>query len=171
MEINELIENNMKLVNFVIYNKLKYKPQRLEYDDLYQEGYIWLIKSAHSFDSTKGNKFSTYATNNIYLGLRGFIDRQFDKKYSFQGSSLENEVSQGNSYELVTWKDLIEDHELVYDIVVIEDAIKTSKVKNIEYILNLKINGYTLNDIGKKLNLTSTGVNSRIKKFKLELNI
>ena len=43
-----------------------------EYDDLYQEGCIWLCKAAVSFDETRNIKFSTYAERIVINGLRTY---------------------------------------------------------------------------------------------------
>ena len=166
----ELIKNNMNLVRFVIKNKMKYIPNQLDIQDLYQEGYVLLIKAAYKYDEGSGNKFSTYAVNSIYLGLRAFIDRYFEKRYNFQGYSLENEVYKGESdYEIRTWKDLLEDNDCGFYEVLLEDAIKKSKIKDIEGIINLKISGFTNKDIGEKFNLSSKTISNRLKSFEVEI--
>lgn len=43
-----------------------------EYDDLYQEGCIWLCKAAVGFDETRNVKFSTYAERIVINGLRTY---------------------------------------------------------------------------------------------------
>ena len=43
-----------------------------EYDDLYQEGCIWLCKAAISFDETRNIKFATYAEKVVTNGLRTY---------------------------------------------------------------------------------------------------
>lgn len=164
----EMIKNNMELVNFVIVNKLKYKPYRLEYDDLYQEGYLLLTKAAINYNKDLGIKFSTYATNKIYFGLRGFIDRYYDKRYSFQGFSLENDVSKDSSFELRTWKDLLEDKECKLDEVLFIDIIKRSNINDIEKIINLKINGYSNSEIKEVLKVSIHTIYSRLNRFKRE---
>ena len=55
-----LVENNYGLVK-----KLAYEFSRksnLEYDDLYQEGVIGLMRASELYDASNGTAFSTYAT-------------------------------------------------------------------------------------------------------------
>ena len=42
------------------------------YDDLYQEGCIWLCKAAATFQKEKGVKFETYAYKVVSNGLRTY---------------------------------------------------------------------------------------------------
>lgn len=42
------------------------------YDDLYQEGCLWLCKAAATFEADKGVKFETYAYKVIVNGLRTY---------------------------------------------------------------------------------------------------
>ncbi len=57
-EINELIENNMKLVGFVA---KRFPTDLVSIEDLIGVGYIGLIKAAKTFDKEKGYKFATFA--------------------------------------------------------------------------------------------------------------
>lgn len=171
MDVQQLIKENMKLVSFVIKNKRLYIPNRLDIQDLYQEGYVLLIKAANSYKENTGNEFSTYAINTIYLGLRAFVDRYFEKRYSFQGDSLDCEIYKNNSEkdDKKTWKDLLEDEDPGFEQIILEDAIKKSKIKDIEKIINFKIQGYEIKEIQKELGLSRPTVDKRLKGFKQEL--
>lgn len=171
---NCLAENNMKLVNFVINNKNLYIPDYIKIDmaDLYQEGYVLLVKCAKNYDCKSGFKFSTYAVNSIYLGLRAFIDRNLKKKYSFEGYSLENEVYKNNIKNdgNLMWKDLLEIEECGFESIILEDFIKSSKVKDIDKIIGLKIQGYKIKEIQQLIGLSRWILDDRINRFKDEIN-
>jgi RNA polymerase sigma factor (sigma-70 family) len=61
---NELFENNMNLVYGYI-RKHEIHIDSLEYDDLYQEGFLALFKACEKFDPSKGVQFNTFATTCI----------------------------------------------------------------------------------------------------------
>ena len=63
---NQLFNENMKLVPWVLLNKLGIPPTDSFFDDLKQEGYIALMNACSSYDESKSEKFSTFATSAIY---------------------------------------------------------------------------------------------------------
>ena len=58
MSYEELVNNNLKLVHLCCH---KMKNKGIEYDDLYSQGCLGLVKAAKRFDESKGFQFSTYA--------------------------------------------------------------------------------------------------------------
>lgn len=67
---NDLIEDNLRLVHFIVH-KFGKLPKDV-YEEYYQEGCYWLILAAQRFDASKGFTFSTFATNYIYNGIRQY---------------------------------------------------------------------------------------------------
>lgn len=67
---NQIVENNMRLVYYVLnkerYSKLYRLPDDYTEDDRLQEGYMALIKAVDKFDISKGHRFSTYAYSCIW---------------------------------------------------------------------------------------------------------
>ena len=57
--INQLVEANLRLVVSIA---KKYHCKTMSFLDIVQEGNLGLIRAAHKYDYTKGNKFSTLAT-------------------------------------------------------------------------------------------------------------
>ena len=69
-----LVEDNLQVVKLAIHKNIIVNDNLygFEYDDLYQEGCIWLCKAAVSFDKTRNVKFSTYAERVVINGLRTY---------------------------------------------------------------------------------------------------
>lgn len=61
--------------NFVQSLIPKYEQEKVEYDDLVQEGFIGLINAIRNFDYTKGYKFSSYAYVVIKNTIRKYINK------------------------------------------------------------------------------------------------
>jgi DNA-directed RNA polymerase specialized sigma subunit len=77
MDRTALITDNLGLVRKMAHKYVKrVTDNALDYDDLYGEGCVGLIKAAEMFDETKGFKFSTFACNYI----AGFILRSIRRK-------------------------------------------------------------------------------------------
>lgn len=70
LEQRELVENNIGVVWRVIYEHIQVNERvfGLSYDDLVQEGSIWLCKAAATYDG-KTAKFETYAKVVVKNGL------------------------------------------------------------------------------------------------------
>ena len=69
-----LVEENLSVVRHAIHKNIIVNDSLygFEYDDLYQEGCIWLCKAAISFDETRNIKFATYAEKVVTNGLRTY---------------------------------------------------------------------------------------------------
>lgn len=67
---NRLVEDNLRLVHFVV-RKFGDLPKET-YEDYFQEGCIYLTLAAERFDASKGFAFSTFAANYIYNGIRRY---------------------------------------------------------------------------------------------------
>lgn len=65
-----LVENNLSIVHWVIVKHIHVNHTifGLSYEDLYQEGCIWLCKAAATYDTSR-SQFSTYARKVILNGL------------------------------------------------------------------------------------------------------
>ena len=66
----ELIENNLGLVRSIA---LRFKDRGVEYEDLVQIGSMGMLKAIRSFDTDKGNAFSTYAVPLIIGEIKRYI--------------------------------------------------------------------------------------------------
>ncbi|MGG3915988.1 sigma-70 family RNA polymerase sigma factor [Rossellomorea vietnamensis] len=76
--LNELLINNRGLVESIANKYMKYRNNKLDYDDLVAEGYLGLMKAVDRFDSSRGYQFSTYATWWIRQSItRAIIDKGY----------------------------------------------------------------------------------------------
>ena len=69
-----LVEKNLGVVRFAIHKNIIVNDNLFgfEYDDLYQEGCIWLCKAALSYNEARDVKFATYAEKVVSNGLRTY---------------------------------------------------------------------------------------------------
>jgi len=69
-----LVEKNLSVVRFAIHKNIIVNDNLygFEYDDLYQEGCIWLCKAALSYNESRDVKFATYAEKVVTNGLRTY---------------------------------------------------------------------------------------------------
>lgn len=70
---NTLIESNLRLV---LYIAKRYSNSTVPFEDLIQEGNLGLFKAIEKFDTSSGNKFSTYATWWIRQNITRYISNQ-----------------------------------------------------------------------------------------------
>ena len=70
----KLVEENLGVVKLAIHKNIIVNDNiyGFEYDDLFQEGCIWLCKAACSFDESRDIKFATYAEKVVTNGLRTY---------------------------------------------------------------------------------------------------
>ena len=76
-----LVENNLSVVHWVIVNSIHVNPciYGMSYEDLFQEGCIWLCRAAVTYNAAKA-LFSTYAKKVVRNGLISYCRRQCDKE-------------------------------------------------------------------------------------------
>ena len=68
----DMVEANMDVVRWAIHTSIQVNEQcyGFGYDDLFQEGCIWLCKAAVTYDPDGGASFPTYAQKVVENGLR-----------------------------------------------------------------------------------------------------
>lgn len=170
-EINRLVEDNMSLVDFMLYKHFKMfinlYPNLV--DDLKQEGYIGLIKAAEQFDESKG-AFITIATFCIKNTMMRFYQRYVKKHYNNKNITVISADVTVTDDENITLLDAIfsEDYEKDRRIDSIMIRTEYSEVKDINLILNMTAQGYSQEEIAKVIGISQVQVSRRIIKFKQE---
>lgn len=72
---NLIAEKNIQLVTFMAKGFIKYTQNNsnIEFNDIFNEGFLGLLKAIDKFDYTLGFSFSTYATNWIKSYIQNYI--------------------------------------------------------------------------------------------------
>lgn len=92
------------LNNFVEWTLLNFRNIKGEYDDKYQIAWIGATKAIHSFDISKGIKFTTFATRCITNELL-----TYRRKYNRY--ILEKENTDGKKFDQVSFDENVKDKE------------------------------------------------------------
>lgn len=87
---NNFFKRNIRLVYFI--SRYYYKYNKMQFNDIMQDGSLGLIKAINMFDINKGNRFSTYAAywikQNILRSLNCTVD-MIRKPYKVNVKKLE----------------------------------------------------------------------------------
>lgn len=170
-EINKLVEDNVGLVDFMLYKH--FKPFINLYphlvDDLKQEGCIGPIKAAEQFDATKG-AFTTIATFKIKNAMLRFYQRYVKRHYNNKNITIISADVNVTDDEKITLLDsIISEHsEKDYRVDSIMTRTEYSEIKDINLILNMTAQGYSQEEIAKVIGTNQVQVSRRIIKFKQE---
>jgi RNA polymerase sporulation-specific sigma factor len=137
----QLVEENMKLVHFVI---KRYYPWHIQDEDVIQIGMIGLCRAAEQWDAEKG-AFSTYATYKI----RGAINHEFRKcKKQIKTISLDD-MSYGNNEDGCLKDFLVGDQDVDY----VDTKYFMSKLTPLQQqIFDMKLTGLRKSEIARELN-------------------
>ena len=170
-EIEKLVEENISLVDFMLYKHFKtfinLYPNLV--DDLKQEGAIGLMKAAEQFDETKG-AFTTIATFKIKNAMLRFYQRYVKRHYNNQKVTIISSDTNITEDENITLLDsiIIENSEKDYRVNSIMTRTEYSEIKDINLILNMTAQGYSQEEIAKVIGTSQVQVSRRIIKFKQE---
>lgn len=170
-EIKKLVEDNIGLVDFMLYKH--FKPFINLYphlvDDLKQEGSIGLMKAAEKFDETKGS-FTTIATFNIKNAMLRFYQRYVKRHYNNKNITIISADVNVTDDEKITLLDsIISEHsEKDYRVDSIMTRTEYSEIKDINLILNMTAQGYSQEEIAKVIGTNQVQVSRRLNKFKQE---
>lgn len=107
----ELVEQNLTVVKMAIHKSIIVNGNLygFEYDDLYQEGCIWLCKAAHSFDESREIKFATYAEKVVTNGLRTYCRLMCGKqKHHILMPAQSDDEDDGFSAEQLPAEDMLD---------------------------------------------------------------
>lgn len=170
----ELIENNMYVVDCVVKNIMKkYCIPKEEYEDYRQTGFLILCSKVHKYDGRTG--FKTFANKVL---KNGFIDIH-RINHEIKTESLENKLSddEGNKEEFINL--LVSTNNTENKVIakvtadmlrkhinrVKENCTAKTTVRGFE-VLELKMQGYSGQEIAEMFNVPANSVRSWMSKAK-----
>lgn len=169
-----LVLEHKHLINTTInkYIKINTCKAYISYDDIYQMGYIGLLKAIRTFDSTKNIVFSTYAIpvirNTIYSELKQ--DNSIESFDSFDDSEnvyLLNHPSFVINYDAKIDNNIFEFHQKQ---VLKKIAKKYNGVaKKGVFAIQLLTEGYSYKEIAKKFDTTDKNVTAWVSRARTKL--
>lgn len=127
----ELVAQNLAVVHWVICDYIHVNPSicGLEYNDLFQEGCVWLCKAAASYQDNGRAQFPTYAKKVVRNGLLSYCRKLCAKSKKFSrlvigehgelaadGAALEPQVDEFDTHvSLIETLSLLEASKQDYD--------------------------------------------------------
>ena len=122
----KLVLDNMALVTYIAKSKIYLGYD--EFEDLFQEGCYYLCQAALNFNPDLGFKFSTYACNFIWGGLRSYKRNKTAQRHGLKVSrTLQNDM---NHVEMLAVKENL-DLENKSDLEFILESLGISEYKPI----------------------------------------
>ena len=172
-----LVEDNLHVVKLAIHKNIIVNDSLygFEYDDLYQEGCIWLCKAAVSFGETRNVKFSTYAERIVINGLRTYCRLMCGKqKHHIQLPAQKEQDEEVFSLDQIPAEDTLEQLFEEQDIYILLQSMKQQYSGTIRLgieAIEWKVKGFSGAEIAKmygvKPNLVGAWISrasSRLKK-------
>jgi RNA polymerase sporulation-specific sigma factor len=157
MNKTKLIEDNMKLVYFVLH---KYYPNCANDEDMQQIGMVGLCKAANTWDG-ESSKFSTYACACIATEIRMEIRRRCKTVPSV---SLETQIAGSDSeFELSS---ILPSEDVDFDTSIEFEKFNDKLTDDEKFIFAQLTNGINQSEIARKYDVTRDKVNYDVRKIR-----
>lgn len=168
-EQKRFVENNLRLVHYLVNHKCGKSQNDEEYDDMVSIGEIGLIKASKTYDSSKEIKFATYATRCILNEI--FMYFRKSNKYA-NDISLDEPIESNHDGRELTKADIIEDTNANF---VEKDMIKEDFIHLVSITLNClnirekllilyQMGNLTQREMAEKLNISQSYVSRLLSK-------
>lgn len=173
---NTNVEENMKLVRHVVNKHIKLFPKD-DKQDLYQVGYIGLIKASKGFNPDKGFKWSTYASKCILNEILMYKRRENKHKDVLSLDSPTGESDKEDKpttlEEILIDKDNIIEDRITYNIAI--KALNTEyrkkkfsdKTKKILWMYIFQ--DYTQYELAEQFGVSQAFISRKLSSFKNKL--
>lgn len=167
-ERNKLVEENIKLVHYVVG---KYFNKYGDTEEFISEGYIGLIKAANAYNKNSQYSFSTLAHKCIYNEIsRYLIIQNYNcRKANLNTVSIYNKVFKED--DDLTYVDLFKNDEdySVANVSCLLDLIDTFNIKDARFMIIKRAEGYLWKEIGNMLGISGELARCRVSKIKNRL--
>lgn len=173
---NTNVEENMKLVGYIINRHIKLFPKD-DIQDLYQVGYVGLIKANKTFNLNKGVKWATYACKCILNEILMYKRKENKHKDIL---SLDSPTGESDKEDKLTTLEeiLIDKNNIIEDRIAYNIAIKalnteyrkkkfSDKTKKIIWMYIFQ--DYTQDELAKKFGVSQAFISRKINSFKNKL--
>ena len=145
----------------------------LEYDDLYQEGMVGIIKALEDYNENDC-LFYTYASLCAKREMDKLLLYYKRKKHMLLNEAISMEQKISNDSDLLLKDVLASDFDLEKEY---ETYDRCNKIMNLKYeldlldssILELKVNGFSTQEISKLLDITYKAVDYRMRKIRKKI--
>jgi RNA polymerase sporulation-specific sigma factor len=158
MDKSKLITDNINLVYYVLH---KYYPYSIADEDLIQAGMVGLCVAAERYNEELG-KFSVYAVK----GIRNYMNLELKNRKKFANQiSLSTEVKLGEGEDgAITLEDILPGDE---GIDFLDSDTYLSELTEVEKrVVEMRLLGYTRQDIGAELGVSSQTAGNICRKIK-----
>ena len=172
ININETIKENMGLVYKVINEQYYDKRYEFTKEDMVQVGLLALYRAIQTFDENKNIKFSTFAMTVIKNDLLKFATRDYEKYSGVINdteTSLNSTVSNDDDMSIEDRLGIEEDFSELEGSELLSYIRERKSEKVVKMVMMLS-EGYTYEEVGKKLGCSKQYVNSTMKKLAEELS-
>ncbi len=171
-----LVENNLNIVRSILHTEIVTHESifGFEYDDLYQEGCLWLCKAAVAFDPKKHTQFSTFAYKVIRNGLKTYCRLMSNKqKRVVCIPCITDSESEGLAMDqfpnAVSWDEILAELDITIMLERVKRQYKGSMRRGMD-ALQWKLQGYTGTQISKMYgvspNTVGTWISRAVRKLK-----
>ena len=161
-----LVEENVSVINQVVSSRIitNNNVYGLEYDDLFQEGCLFLCDAAMKYDEKRNCEFKFFAYKVILNGLISYC-KKINKKTKHKFLYIEKIKK---SSEIVLDDDIfLQEKIFEIDVLIFLENIKKQYTGTVELGIDamiLKIQGFTNADIAKLYNVKPNLIGARISR-------
>lgn len=166
------VEENIGIVYDLAHRRYYWLRDKEYFDDIVNEGVIGLMKGFDNYDSSKGCKLSTYATQWAWGKMQRFVDRfvnemkhhtNFKKveKCGFDKIGLEN----GDTVSLADYlHDDVDHFEKIEDKQIIENFLKFCDERQMLEVARLRLSGKAYTEIEDETDISKRKIKYRYDK-------